>query len=305
MTHKIRYFCPLFIVLLSMNTGCSLPLSPSVKPLQSQSESYDSLKVSSTYSEGESSLSQVSDDILIPTIPKAMLDYIGIGIGLGTIKRFAGVVQSDPSSPLSKVRILEGGLVEFEYSSEIGETVVSSIRISDNSGVRTILPIPDESPVEEFVFRNGDITLEIDGVISEEDLNKLGTIKSDATKSGEWEGELGKYRERSIEFERISLVLIQSGNVLQTNRWRIWEMSIKDTGYTNPRGMHVGLSLTETIRKLGTGEIAYDIIFMDEETGSLTIEKSWADEPINEYVNTKYNIEEGKIAEIQIEFLAP
>lgn len=82
-------------------------------------------------------------------------------------------------------------------------------------------------------------------------------------------------------------------------------MMIRDTGYTNPRGIHVGLSLAETIRKLGTGEIAYDIILTNEETGSLTLEKSWADDPINEYVNTKFNIEEGKIAEIQIEFLAP
>jgi hypothetical protein len=105
---------------------------------------------------------------------------------------------------------------------------------------------------------------------------------------------------RRIAFEKISLTLVQYSRDLHTDRWSIWEMSIKDPGFANTRGIAVGLSLTETLQKISNGEFGYSMNLDNGKIRSIDIKKF-----SEEYVYMTLEFEEDKIAEIRIEFAAP
>jgi hypothetical protein len=203
---------------------------------------------------------------------------------------------------LYKARIGEDGLALFEYSSSEADGFITMIRIVDSTGERTITPSLDAYPFKDFVFERGVVSLKTPGRILESDFGIFGTIISDetvSTQGGEAFGS-GDFLTRKMAFEKISLTLVQYSRDLHTDRWSIWEMSIKDPGFANTRGIAVGLSLTETLQKISNGEFGYSMNLDNGKIRSIDIKKF-----SEEYVYMTLEFEEDKIAEIRIEFAAP
>ena len=203
---------------------------------------------------------------------------------------------------LYKARIGEDGLAIFEYSSSEADGFITMIRIVDSTGERTITPSLDLYPFKDFVFERGVVSLKTPGRILESDFDIFGTILSDETTSGQGDEAYGsgEFLTRRIAFEKISLTLVQYSRDLHTDRWLIWEMSIKDPGFANMRGIAVGLSLAETLQKISNGEFGYSINLNNGKISSIDIKKF-----SEEYVFMTLEFEEDKIVEIRVDFEAP
>lgn len=179
------------------------------------------------------------------------------------------------------------------------------MRITDDSGVQVITPVPDATAVDDFLIQNSTISLKLNAEIMEEDFIKIGVVASDTTVSGTGDEVYGDYKKRTIEFGNVPLILIQRGDNLGTKRWAIWEISVNDSGYVTPRGLSVGQDLLTTVNILGTGGLVYDLGYNNGKFGNMNIKKLDTPDKSNEPYEINLVIEDEKIAGIQMIYNDP
>lgn len=314
MTKKVKCGCLLVLaVFLSINTSCFSPTSlPAESSLSSseelsfpQSSSVSSSSQSDTSSVSQGSFSQTSASEQLPVIPKALFDLLGIGATGYMVKQYAGMDTQYPKEMLYEARIQDGGTVRFQYSSQEDDGIITEMRISDSSGERTIAPEPDSYPMKDFIFERGVVSLKVAAPILESDFAIFGKILSDETtvSTGDEAFGSGEFLTRKIAFEKVSMTIVQYSRELHTDRWLIWELSLRDPSYATSRGLKVGLGFSETLSMFHTGEFKYNIHLTDGKIDSIDLSKLSAND--DEFIETQILFSNDVISEIRMEFNAP
>lgn len=195
----------------------------------------------------------------LPTLPRAVVDRVGIGLRGNILKNLAGIEneQSDPPPPVpTEYRIAEGGVLRVGFIE--GSSRIMSIDVIGTPEDRSVRPRPDPEPIEDFVVHLGTYQIKMGDFLSASELvSVFGTPVEDTTKEESGEP-YGDYRLRTIRFTDTIVLLFQSQDTEEIDQWRLWRLETTSSGVRTPRGFRLGMTFAEILERIATGTFSYE-----------------------------------------------
>jgi hypothetical protein len=191
-----------------------------------------------------------------PTLSRAVVDRIGVGLHAEMIGWYAGIEPTDPPAPYpTEYAIEEGGVLRLSYATGLGDIpFVMSFEILGSTADRSVRARPDAEPVRDFALEvSANVVGLHDAVSATAVLERFGPPLEDKTEAAV--DEFGP--RRTICFETFSVMLYQGPSAPDPDLWGVWTVSTTSPDAMTPRGLKVGMTYLEVIGELGTGDLQY------------------------------------------------
>jgi hypothetical protein len=198
-----------------------------------------------------------------PLLPLEALDYFVVGMSPGTPWMLHFLTEG--TGDTTDFVLPDGRTVHFDVAEDSGPLgpYVTSYRIGNAAPV---VAVPDTVSIRDGRISADGRTLEVWQVVSLSDLvAALGTPAGDATVDTETYDPRTNYvqiHERTLTYPGVTLVLDQERAAADKSLWHIHRIQFTASSYSTPRGLEVGMTPKEVLKRYGTGA------FIIEERGS-------------------------------------
>jgi hypothetical protein len=183
---------------------------------------------------------------------------IGIGTTPWSLYHLTGIpLPTEGFVPLLDLLVSDERVVHFGYAmNNEGEMVVSSIEVA---GEAPIVAKPDVHPVADgtLVFRGFDLKVGSEIVLADM-LAACGT--PDGTSTFRDKAYVEDVWTKMLEYPGITIALNQFLKPDDPSKWTILRVTLTESKFVTPRGLHVGMTVGEAVRLLGTGTFEMNLV---------------------------------------------